>query len=92
MKIVSESPRCSPPSPLMVPFHCSSRPCVRLGCMPRKANTSLTVLNSSLEARVGGSSGLTLAAEWAGGWPLLGTERLENVKELLDMLSSHNMC
>jgi len=27
-----------------------------------------------------------------GRWPLLGTERLQNIQELLGVLSNHNMC
>jgi hypothetical protein len=39
--------------------------------MPRKTNTSLTVLNSSFEARVGGSSDSALSAVAGGGGPWL---------------------
>jgi hypothetical protein len=40
--------------------------------MPRETNTSLTVLNSSFEARAGGSSDSTLSAAGGGGpWLIL---------------------
>jgi hypothetical protein len=40
--------------------------------VPRKTNTSLTVLNSSFDARAGGSLDSTLsAAEGGGGGPWL---------------------